>query len=408
MLSFWLLALLLIGISLALLLPAFWGRYQRNSSDLEVQNIQVARERLSELKMQLDNKQISDEQYQQQQQELESSLAIDLEKSSEIQQTLLGDKKILHVLAIVFFIPVVSFALYFVLGSPETLFKNQVVHTNSAPANASQPPHSIEDMLATLEQKLVDNPDNLKGWTMLGRSYMSMDRFADAANVFAKITTRFGEQASILLAEADALAMMQSGSMMGKPAQLVKKALKIEPNNITGLWLAGLASQEGGDDKQAIAYWQQAKNSQQLDVSSKQKLQQLITSAENRLGIQPEKNISAAPGINVSVDIDAALKQKTKPTDTVFIFARATQGPRMPLAIVKKQVADLPVEVLLSDEQAMMPNMAISKFDEVLVSARVSFSGQAISQPGDFSAKGKIVKARDESKIKIVIDQIAE
>ena len=413
MLTFWLGALLLIAVSLALLLPAFWGRYRRNLSVPEDQNIDVAKERLSELKSQLDENLIEQDQYDLQKQELEKTLAIDIDKSSAVEQAVIGDKKILHVLLIVFFIPVVTFALYFVLGSPEVLFKENMVAAKPVQGQQQQPPHSIEDMLTTLKQKLEQNPDNLKGWMMLGRSYMSLDRFAEAAQVFEKITTRFGEQASMLLAEADALAMMQSGSMMGKPARLVKKALKMEPNNITALWLAGLASQEGGDDRQAIVYWKRAESSSQLDLSSKQKLQQLIVSAEQRSGFKsseikapvPEKQL-AGNSVLVKVDIAEQLKQKTKPTDVVFIFARAKSGPKMPLAIVRKQVADLPVEVVLSDKQAMMPNMAISNFDEVVVSARVSFNGQAITQSGDLSANQINVKTNNNVSIGLVIDQV--
>lgn len=415
MLTFWLSALLLIAVSLVLILPAFWGRYRRNLSVPEDQNIDVAKERLSELHSQLDENLIEQDQYDLQKQELEKSLAIDIDKSSGAEQKIIGDKKILHVLSIVFFIPVVTFILYLVLGSPEVLFKENVAAKKPVQAQQQQPPHSIEEMLSTLERKLKENPDNLKGWMMLGRSYMSLDRFSDAAQVFEKITARFGEQASMLLAEADALAMMQSGSMIGKPAKLVKKALTLEPNNLTGLWLAGLASQEGGDDKQAIIYWQQAENNPQLDPSSKQKLLQLIAGAEQRSGIKSSEVKMPVPvkplagksvQVQVKVDIAEQLKQKTKPTDIVFIFARAKTGPRMPLAIVRKQVADLPVEVVLSDKQAMMPNMAISNFDEVVVSARVSFSGQAIVQSGDLSAKQVNVQINDNVEIGLLIDQV--
>ena len=414
MLTFWLSALLLIAVSLIIILPAFWGRYRRNLSVPEEQNIDVAKERLVELKLQLDEKLIEQDQYDLQKKELEKSLAIDIDKSPAAEQQIIGDKKILHVLSIVFFIPVVTFVLYFVLGSPEVLFKDNALAIKPAQTQQQgqqqQPPHSIEEMLATLAQKLKENPDNIKGWMMLGRSYMSLDRFAEAAQVFEKITTRFGEQASILLAEADALAMMQSGSMIGKPARLVKKALMLEPNNITGLWLAGLASQEGGDDKQAIVYWKQAESSPKLDTTSKQKLQQLIIGAEQRAGIKSSEaevpvttKQSAGKSIKVKVDIAEQLRQKTKPSDVVFIFARAKTGPRMPLAIVRKQVAELPVEVVLSDEQAMMPNMALSNFDEVVVSARVSFSGQAIPQGGDLSADTVIVSTSSISTVSIKI-----
>lgn len=418
MLIFWLSALLLIAVSLALLLPVFWGRYQNRFAQSTEQNIHVAKDRLAELKQQYDDQQISDEEYQQQRNELEQTLAIDLAEQAETSVNVLGDKKIVHVLTIVFLVPVVSFALYFVLGSPQVLFQEAPSQTkSSAIQSARQQPHSVEEMLQSLEQKLVANPDNIKGWMMLGRSYMSLDRFDEAAKVYAKITKLFGETASILLNQADALAMMQSGRLAGKPIELVHKALKLNPDHTTGLWLAGLSAQENGHYEQAITYWRKAEMNLATDPGSQNKVRQLIQQAEMQLGkpagsfqtvepVEVAKSVAATNGLRVKVSISAALKTKTSPDDVVFIFAKAAQGPRMPLAIVRKKVSDLPVEVMLTDQQAMMPNMAISKFDQVKVSARISFSGQAIPQSGDLAAEVQQVSSTEKDLVAVIIEKI--
>lgn len=428
MLTFWLLALVLIAVSFALLLPAFWGSYQRQGiASVGEQNIALARQRLKELKQQRDDRQIEEPEYLQQRQELEQSLAYDLENLSNESVDVNNDKNIVHILGIVFFIPAVTFILYFVLGEPESLFKhNQAMQqTNQASSPSPNAPHSIDEMMALLESKLQANPNNPKGWMMLGRSYMSTDQFEKAADVFAKMSSLFGENDVVLLAEADARAMMQNGSMEGKPASLVKKALKLNPRNTTGLWLAGIAAREGGDLKAAISYWERAASMLGDDPSASAKLRQLINNTERELGIAvsappamqqapaqvaQQENITSGSVAEIRVHVELAddWKNKVSPADTVFVYAKAKQGPPMPLAIVRKQVSDLPLDVTLSDAQAMMPGMSISRFEEVVVSARVSKSGQAMTQPGDISSEKAVVKPADAASINLKINSLVQ
>lgn len=420
MLTFWLLALVLIGVSFALILPVYWGKFQRKGiASISEQNIELARQRLKELKQQFEEQQIEESEYQQQKHELEKSLAFDLENSAGESESGTAEKNIIHILAIVFFVPALTFILYFVLGQPEILFKqNQVVAPGQASTQSSQQaPHSIEEMMVLLENKLKANPNNPDGWMMLGRSYMTVDQFAKAAAVFEKMTAMFGENAKVLLAEADARAMLHNGQMTGKPALLVKKALKLDPENTTGLWLAGIAAKEGGDLKSAISYWQKAQLKLVNDQNASNKLQQLIASTQQQMGMQvtappvtqaPPAASSSVAEIYVHVDLADVIKDKVNPSDTVFVYAKAKQGPPMPLAIVRKQVSDLPLDVTLSDAQSMMPGMSISRFDEVTVSARISKTGQAITQPGDISSDKVVVKPREGASIKLQINSVVQ
>lgn len=402
MMIFWIAALVMIVIALMLLLPAFWGRYQSARTSYSEQNIRVARDRLAELKQQHLSKVIDDDEYQQQRTELEQTLALDLDDDSQKDSAILGDKRIAHVLALVFFIPVISFSLYFMLGSPEVLLQQE-----SAVAGQSTSQHSIEDMMTSLEQRLVKNPDDAEGWMMLGRTYMTTQRYAEAAIIFEKVITQVGEKPSLLFAQADALAMAQGGRLSGRPVELIKKALIQSPDNVTGLWLAGLAEEEQGNDKQAIEYWRKAEKLLTNDPGSLTELRGLLQKAENRLNSDKAKvtdNPVSSASITVEVKLDEQLKSKTRPDDTVFIYARALQGVRMPLAIVKKKVSDLPVKVLLNDQQAVIPDMSISKFSQVKIIARVSRSGQATFQSGDLIGEVNQVDTKKSATVNIIIN----
>lgn len=409
MLMFWIAALVMIVLALALLLPAFWGRYQSAGTTYSEQNIQVARDRLAELKQQHHNKVITDEEYQQQRTELEQTLALDLNDTSQADSTMLGDKRIAHVLALVFFIPVITFSLYFVLGSPEILLQQKGPIAGQTASQQAPAQHSVEEMVASLEQRLATNPDDAKGWMMLGRTYMSTQRYSEAANAFDKVIAQVGDKPSVLFAQADALAMAQGGRLSGKPAELVKKALKQNPDNVTGLWLAGLAEEEQGNDKQAIEYWRKAETLLINDPRSLNELRGLVQRAEARLKgdkLAEVKKTSSSASITVKVELAKALKDKVKPNDTVFIYARAVQGARMPLAIVKKKVSDLPTQILLTDQLAVIPDMTISKFSQVKIIARISRSGQATPQSGDLAGEVKQVNTTDSSVVNVTIDHV--
>lgn len=405
MLTFWVIALIMTGAALALLLPAFWGRYQSATTNFTEQNIQAARERLAELKQQHQSEVISDQEYEHQRSELEQALALDLESAAQAESSMLGDKRITHILVLAFLIPIMAFSLYFSLGETEVLLKSkgQQAQVQQAPAQ-----HSMEELVAGLEQRLAANPENAQGWMMLGRTYMTLNRYADAAKAFAKVISQVGEKASVLLAQADALAMASGGRISGKPAELVKKALEQEPNNVTGLWLAGIAEEEQGNHKQAIAHWRKAEKFLVNNPQSLTELRGMIRRAEARsTGDKVAKvNKTTSASISVRVDIADQLINKVRLDDTVFIYARAVKGARMPLAIVKKKASELPVQVILNDEMAMMPSMALSNFPEVNIFARISRSGQATSQSGDLLGKVDHVSTTSPEIVSVKIDQV--
>jgi cytochrome c-type biogenesis protein CcmH len=257
--------------------------------------------------------------------------------------------------------------------------------------------------VAGLAARMKNNPNDAQGWLMLGRSYKYLQQYPEAADAFAQAYRLLGDQAEVLLSYADALAMANDGRLSGKPAELVFKALALEPNNMTGLWLGGMAKAEAGDVTGAVQLWRKLEASLPPGSEAQQEIQTLMANIESR---KPEEQPTetAPQGIEVEVSLAPELQPKIGPEHTVFIYAQALSGPKMPLAIVRKQVSDLPLTVNLNDSMAMMPEMKLSRFDKVKLIARISKSGNATQQPGDLIGVIDSVDLADRTRNIIVID----
>jgi cytochrome c-type biogenesis protein CcmH len=229
-----------------------------------------------------------------------------------------------------------------------------------------------------------------------------------------------GDNADVLIRYADALAMLHGGKLSGKPQELVEKALALEPENPIGLWLGGMAFAEQGKFQAAIDYWQRLLPQLADKDDELSKVKAMIAQAQRELGQEVTQEVSQDPlddlfteekvatgsVITVNVSLAADLLEKTSPTDTLFIFAKAPSGPPMPLAAVKRQVSDLPITVTLDDSMAMMPTHKISNFSQVLVSARISKSGNAIPQPGDLNTEPLSVTVGQQEAVDLLINDI--
>ena len=215
-----------------------------------------------------------------------------------------------------------------------------------------------------------------------------------------------------MLAVADSLAMVNNGEIKGRPIALIDKALELEPNNLTALWLGGMAARQQGEHVVAIKRWKKVltlvnNTNERQEVSSliAEAMSGLTPEQKSKLGtIDATEKVATTLGITVSVNLSEELKAQATPSDLVFIYAKAMSGPPMPLAAVRKQVKDLPIEVELNDAMAMMPNLKLSAFSEVIVGARISKSGQPSAQNGDLFSEKSAVKAGD--KISLEIDTV--
>jgi cytochrome c-type biogenesis protein CcmH len=187
-----------------------------------------------------------------------------------------------------------------------------------------------------------------------------------------------------MVAFAEVQAGLQGNRLDGTPLDLVERALSIDPNFARALWLAGVAAYKSGDGDRALSYWHRLGQLKELDARSRAQVEQAMAQVGQGRAA-PRKASAAASGASVAARIELApeLMEKTSPGDVVFVFARAAAGPRMPLAVQRLRVADLPRDIVLDDSMAMSPQMRLSAFDEVILAARVSRTGSATPSPGD-------------------------
>jgi len=278
----------------------------------------------------------------------------------------------------------------------------------SEDAGAADSAAQIVAMVDKLAERLQQNPDDGEGWAMLARSYSVMERNEDALRAYSRALALRKDDASLLVDYADALAVKNQHSLTGEPMALIQRALKLEPNNLKGLALAGTDAFIRKDYALAVRYWAQVEKTGPPDnalvqrvVSSLQEARSLATGvtapepASTSGPLSPPAPTAASgaaatkPGVaNASVggtvSLSAALRAQVSPTDTVFVFARLTDS-RMPLAAERKQVKDLPYAFILDDSKSMSPAARLSSAAQVVVGARISKSGDAIPQPGDLS-----------------------
>lgn len=301
-------------------------------------------------------------------------------------------------------------------GSPQLASRSGL---ESATAAASAPqraigPEQIAAMVDKLAQRMKENPGDAEGWSMLGRSYVVLGRHADAVEAYKKALALNGSDAQLLADYADALAVANGRNLEGEPMVLVGRALKLDPVNLKALSLAGTAAFAKKDYAAAAALWERVIAAAPPDSPYLPRVQASIDEARQLGGLppsaaRPAAPPAAAPGASISgtVTLAAALRAKAAPDDTVFVFARAAEGPRMPLAMLRKQVKDLPFAFTLDDSTAMSPQMKLSAFPRVVIAARISKAGNAVPQPGDLAGQSAPV-ALGASGLQLEISQVVD
>ena len=406
--SFWIAVVVLLALALAILLiPLMRTVRAQQTVQRQQQNIQIAREKKQQLETQLNEAEIDQATYDSAYLDLQTSLALELDSSEADSEKSRGKWMALVVLLA---IPVASVLLYLVYGEYRVVENPQLAF--AAPQQQQQataaPQMSLEEMTVAIKQRLKDNPEDAEGWFMLGRTMMARQQYDQAVTALQRSNDLLGDEPGILFALADALAMQNNGNLLGEPEQLVLRGLKLAPRFPNGLWLAGMAAEQRQDYKAAHRYWSLLLPLIADNQASSREVRGLLATLEER---DPElvKTVASAGGarIKLLVDISAELKAKASPDTPVFVYAKAMQGPPMPLAVRKLQLSDLPVSLTLSDDDAMMPTMKLSSFDQVIVGARVSSSGNPVAQSGDFYTEREAVDSSNPpAQINLTIDQI--
>lgn len=303
-------------------------------------------------------------------------------------------------LALALLIPVAAIAMYAAIGNVDGMRKEAISAENVSAAD-------VEGMVAKLADRLQKNPEDARGWMMLGRSYYVLQRMDESIAAYAKAAEKITDDADLYADYADVLAMSRGRSLEGKPIELVRRALAINPDHPKALAMAGTEAFQRNDYPAAKKYWERLLPMLPPDSDIAKSIAGGIAEARE-LGTAksaPPKVVKAAGGQGISgrAVLGPSLAGKAAPEETLFIVARAVNGPRMPLAVLRKRVADLPLEFTLDDSMAMSPELKLSDAAEIVVTARISRSGNAIPQSGDLQGTSAPVKAGTRG-LKIVID----
>ena len=261
---------------------------------------------------------------------------------------------------------------------------------------------NVEEMVTGLDQRLRENPDDLAGWKMLGRSYIQLSNYAKSVEAFERaVQLESGMNGQTLVDLGEAVWMQDQSTLTGRAGELFENAIAISPNNPKALFYSGLVAIERGERFLAAERWEAL-----LALSPPEGIQEILRQrvAELRGEEVPVQTVSDGPIVSASIELAPAAENAVDPNATVFIIARDPAQPRPPIAAVRRRVAELPAVVALSDSDAMIPGRLLSGFSELEIVARVSMSGQPIAQTGDWYGE-RIVRPSETGEISIVIDQ---
>jgi len=287
-----------------------------------------------------------------------------------------------------------SASLYSYIGTPHTDTENLAADSN------------IEAMVASLDARLKENPDDLNGWKMLGRTYMQLGNQPQAIAAFEKAVALEGSSnGETLVSLGEAVFTNDQATISGRAGQLFESGLALTPDNPRALFYAGLAAAERGDTSLAADRWELL-----LALSPPEQLQEILRQRVAEWRGQPSLAEAPPPLTEPAgvVAIDIALGDTTTmgidPAAVVFIIARDPAQPSPPLAVKRRRAGDFPTVVSIADSDAMVPGRLPSAYEQLEIIVRISASGQPMAQPGDWFGQG-LLRPADGASIAIVVDQ---
>ncbi|HEX8957054.1 MAG TPA: c-type cytochrome biogenesis protein CcmI [Burkholderiaceae bacterium] len=408
---FLLFAALMLAAALFFVLPPLLQKERGDTHAQHAQraaiNLGILRDQLRELDADRDAGSIDAAGYDAAKRELEQRVAEEVRPET---QAAAAARKPWAAVAMAVLLPVVAGALYYALGTPQGLNP-----ANTAPQSAQQyTPEQISAMVDKLASEMKDHPDDIKGWTMLARSYARLGRLNEATEAYAHLAQMMPHNAELLSEYAEVLGSGKQ-SLIGEPEKLIDQALAADPQSVSALAMSGAVNFERHNYQGAVTQWRKILALVPPNSEVAQAVTTRIDEALNLSGMPPQGGGSGAASsaassdkpasLSGTVDIDPALRAQADAGDTVFVYARALSGPPMPLAVLRKQVKDLPISFTLDDSMSMMPGAKLSGFADVVVGARISKSGNPMPAAGDLEGLSATVHPGAKG-LKIRIDSV--
>ena len=397
----WLTASILALLAVSVVMPALLRVSRPGDIERTQVNVAIARERERELRKDLDEGILSDSEFDAARRELEHGLAIDLEGEPHATP----DKGTSPVLAVAVSaaLPILALGLYIFLGSPNLPEHPGVPATSDV--NGQDQPADVDMMLAQLKARLVDEPNDIRGWTLLGNALMSTGEYAKAVPAYRRLVALQPGNAERLVRLADALAMSRNGVLTGEPEELIQQALMLSPGHPQGLWLAGIAAEQRGAYADALVIFNRLLPlvSDQPEVLTE--VRALISRTTTAL---EGDSLTQTDSLRILVSVDADLVSTITPEDTLFVYARVPNGPPMPVAVRKLKAQPLPREVVLSDQNLMLAGASIGSYPELEIGAHISRSGTVQKAPGDLLGLSEPFEPEKITQITVVIAKAVE
>jgi len=437
---------------------AYKSAYKESS--YQESNLTINDEKIKELNLDLAEERIDQSSYEAAREELDRELLIDIPADSGNTTSMANasttKRQPALALILAVFLPAMSILIYLQTGMPsatDVAFVAKAQHPQRHDSQ-QQASASIEDLTKQLKARIEQNGGTVQDWTMLARAHKYTGENAQAEKAFVVALQHDENNAQLMLELAEMMALNNNRLFNAQSRELVLKAYALEPNNANVLWFAGVAEYQAGNFRPAIDRLLALLPTAQDDTSDDESVmksiiamisrshQQLVAAGEDMpeletmLGItttgttvasesgmsrtavpiatamtstaatdKPALLASAATTIlNVTVNVSDEVRKKFNANDVIFVYAKAKQGPGMPLAAQRMTLAELPATVVLDDSMAMVEGMNISAFEQLVISARVSKSGSALAQSGDYIGSRDFKNNKTTASINIVID----
>ena len=301
------------------------------------------------------------------------------------------------VLAVALVIPLAAGGLYLAVGTPVAL-----------DGVAAQPAMDIDQAVTELRDHLTQQPGDLQGWLLLAQTEAALHQNTQARDAYDQALRLDPNNGTAMVGWAEADSMARNDHRIeGRALDLLKQAVQADPANQRGLWLLGISQFQHEDYAASAATWRRLQPLLEPGSNVARAVTEQIAVAEARAGGKPASPAGiGGPHLTVEVQLAPSLRGKLKPGAALFVYARAQQGPPMPLAVARLDASQLPATVTLTDAMAMTPSLKLSSVNKAFVGARSSAGGQAIAQAGDLEGDAGVVAVDHADPIRIIIDKV--
>ncbi len=422
-----------IGITAVMVLTAValivWGLMRRQTVDGDAErraaNLALLRQQFSELESEHKAGNISDEEFEETRQEIQTRV---LEETSqeEKNQIFQGRQGFYAACVLTVLVPVSAFLIYLQIGTPVALDPEFTrAHAQQSAMAGQHSDAEILEQIKIIEERLKKQPDNIDGWMMLAKANASFKNWKKSSEAFEQVARLIPNNPDVLADWADVMAASQNGTLDGRPKELIEQALKLDPKHWKALALMGTLCFDKEDYKGAVQYWTRMLEDVEQGSEEWRQITENIDQARRMGGLPPgeyagmkamdagsatqqnKKTAGMQRFVSGTVEISKDLASKARPDDTVFVFARPITGSKMPVAFMSFKVKELPREFYLDSSSVMGMGMkTLNDVEEVIIEARVSRSGNFMAAVGDLEGSVAGNVAVGTKDVKIVIDHV--